>query len=116
MKPWWNLNSSLAKWLGKQLIKWSHKANSHPPQYTYDEWTALLYMHGCTLLRYGKSRWTEDFANFYSMDKKPTSKDGKWWELVLTADGNWVMESDLAEIEAKHSLQWVTDHFHTLWD
>ena len=116
MKPWWNLNSSLAKWLGKQLIDWSHKAHSHPGEYTHEEWTSLLYLHGCTLLRYGKSRWKEDFANFYSLDKKPDNTDAKWWELVLTADGNWVMESDLAEIEAKHSLRWVTDHFYTLWD
>ena len=115
MKPWWNLNASLAKWLGKQLIEWSHKANSHPGEYTFEEWTSLLYLHGCTLLRYGKARYP-DVANYEIVDNYPDSKDGFDWKLVMRYDGHPIDESLLSEIEAKHSLQWVTNHFYTLWD
>ena len=113
MKPWWNLNRSLAKWLGKQLIKWSHKANSHPPQYTYDEWTALLYLHGCTLMRYSRGPGEDEASNYLDLP----SQDGRDWKLTLTCpDGFFVDEDDVMEHEAKASLQWVTDHFYTLWD
>ena len=116
MKPWWNLNSSLAKWLGKQLIDWSHKAHSHPGEYTHEEWTSLLYLHGCTLLRYGKARYP-DVANYDCETIGWSPDDDYRYQLVLTCeDGFLIDESDIAEIEAKHSLQWVTDHFYTLWD
>lgn len=115
--PWYDLKSGLAKQLGKTLIKWSRNMHSHPGEYTADEWQALLYMHGCTLVRYGKNRIVGDASNYAMVTLDKPRDNGMNWELELTCpDGFFIFEDDVAAVEAKASLQWVTDHFHTLWD
>lgn len=116
LNPWYDLKSVLAKELGETLIHWSKNMHSHPGQYEAEEYSALLYMHGCTLLRYGDNRCIGEATNYLLVDKIAEA-NGFNWELISTSpDGFFIDEDEVAGIEAKASLQWVTENFHTLWD
>ena len=94
--PWYDMKTGMSREIGETLIVWANCNMSHPANYTADEWTALLYMHGCTLLRYGDSRIPDDdyYTNYFP----------------------FMDEYQVSEYEAKASMQWVVDHFYTLWD
>ena len=97
IEPWYDLKTSMSLAIGETLIHWSKNFNGYPPHLTADEWQAMLYMHGCTLKRYGTIE--DDF-------------DGG----TVTAWEYFIDEDDVAAVEAKASMQWLTDNFHTLWD
>lgn len=97
IEPWYDLKTSMSLAVGETLIHWSKNFHSYPPNLTADEWQAMLYMHGCTLKRYGAIE--DDF-------------DGG----TVTAWEYFIDEDDVAAVEAKASMQWLTDNFHTLWD
>ena len=99
LKPWYDVKSVLAKKLGKTLIHWSKNAHSYHPDYTYEEWTSTLYMHGCALRRYGNQKFLD-----------------KVWEKHNFYNGFGYIEEDVAAQEAKVALQWVADNFHDMWD
>lgn len=85
---WFDLKTAMSYRLGVQLIHWSKNGVAYPFDYDPDEWYALLYMHGCTLLRYGRGN----------------------------PSGYWIDEEKPSEIEAKASMQWLAENFYLLWD
>lgn len=97
---WFDMKSAMAFEIGDTLIHWSKNMHSYPGHLTDDEWQAMLYMHGCTLKRYGQG------VDYLTNEEEPL-----YWEPVCFCD-----EDEVAAIEAKASMQWVTDNFHHLWD
>lgn len=100
IEPWYDLKTSMSLAIGETLIHWSKNFTSYPPNLTADEWQAMLYMHGCTLKRYGQG-----------VSYLTSEDDHLYWEPIYFYD-----EDDVAAVEAKASMQWLTDNFHTLWD
>ena len=94
IEPWWDLKTSMSREIGQTLIFWSNNAYGYPFGYTADEWQALLYMHGCALLRYGNDLYVErvsDPLGYYD-------------------------EECLAQMEAKIAMQWIVYNFESMWD
>ena len=99
IEPWWDLNTSMSREIGQTLIFWSNNMHSHPFKYTADEWQALLYMHGCALLRYGNALYVERVSD--PLGYNPMG---------------YYDEEYLAETEAKIAMQWIADNFESMWD
>lgn len=98
LQPWFDVKSAVAYTLGRTMIHWSRNAMGYPTKYG-EEWTALLYMHGCALKRYGDhERGLLDLYEF-GTDLFP-----------------WKYECDVAAAEAKHAMMWLVDNFEYLWD
>lgn len=100
IEPWYDLKTSMSLAIGETLIHWSKNFYSYPLHLTADEWQAMLYMHGCTLKRYGQG-----------VDYLTNEDDPLYGEPIYFID-----EDDVAAVEAKASMQWLTDNFYTLWD
>ena len=117
IKPWYDLKTGLAASLGKTLLHWSRNANSYPglPGQSFEDWQAELAMYGSMLLRYGKSRYDANIANYKVVDGKVEGSEFNW-HIEMTADGFFVSEDEASEIEAKYAMKWVYENFYTLWD
>ena len=88
MHPWWDFKSAIAIPLGHTMVYWARHGIAYPLDFTPEEWSATLYMHGCALLRYG--------------DLQSSTSD--------------LIDEDEAEAEAKVAMQWIADNFEKLWD
>lgn len=105
IEPWYDMKTSMSREIGETMIHWANNFHGYPGEYTADEWSSLLYMHGCTLRRYGGFDF-EPYAEFdYFAKHQPGI--GLW---------RYIDETDVSELEAKASMQWLVDHFTTLWD
>lgn len=83
-----NLDSSLAKWLGKRLVHLGTHTNCRPLGYDADDgaWNRDLIAHGETLLAYSKS------------------------------DCDHIKTLTIKHRAAKKAMRFVTKHFGQLWD
>ena len=93
IQPWWDFKSAIAIPLGHTMVYWARHGIAYPLDFTPEEWSATLYMHGCALLRYGTYEASEDDDL-----------------------GDYLDEQVASEYEAKVAMQWIADNFNMLWD
>lgn len=108
MIEWRDFKTAASGIIGQTLIDWARYGTSYPPEdFTFEEWTAMLYMHGCALARYGFGRYRSEYED----DDGCAVSFGV--NLGIFA---WIDEEDCAQAEAKLAMFWLAENFENLWD
>ena len=89
----WNLDITLAAWLGKRLLGLAMMTNGHPAGY------------GSTLDDTGMAFWVKDLMKHSEVSLRYADK----------AFGAEHEDAYVLYVDFKNTLQWVTDHVEHLW-
>jgi hypothetical protein len=106
----WNLDTSMSRRLGAQLLELSERAHSWPDGAfeTYEGWTSTLALHGSALLAYGTAAGVDDLLTEWDMLPPGDAK--------TEAHGRIDAHEELLAAGATEAWAWVAKYHQCLWD
>ena len=106
----WNLDFSLSKRTGEQLLELSKTAHGWPDQVydTYEEWCFALFDNGTKLLEYARADGVDELTETWSALPSGKEKD-------RARDAIDAREEELRK-NASSAWEWVSRNHYHLWD